>query len=59
MNGLPHEILHDIFIQLSLDQRLKCTLVGRSWYTALYKRTLLYDVTINSQHKHDNFIDML
>ncbi|KAI8889396.1 hypothetical protein K501DRAFT_329187 [Backusella circina FSU 941] len=56
MTNLPPEILHDIFIKVSLQQRVKCMLVCRHWFNVLHNRSLLYDVEIDCVHRLKSFI---
>jgi hypothetical protein len=61
MDKLPSKILNKIFIQLELQQRLKCLLVCRNWWKVLDKYSLFYDIHLDeSENKHqlDRFIDM-
>jgi hypothetical protein len=46
MDKLPLELLHKIFIQLDLQQRLVCLLVCRSWWRVLDTYSLFYDVNL-------------
>jgi hypothetical protein len=61
MDKLPSEILNKIFIQLDLQQRLKCLLVCRNWWSVLDKYSLFYDIHIDESeniHQFDRFMEM-
>jgi hypothetical protein len=44
MDKFPPEILHRIFAQIGLQQRLVCLLVCRSWWRVLDGYSLFYDI---------------
>jgi hypothetical protein len=48
MDKLPPEILHTIFIKLDLQQRLKCLLVCRSWFSVLDRYCLFFDIKMDA-----------
>jgi hypothetical protein len=52
MEKLPTEVLHKIFIELELHQRLICLLVCRSWWRVLEKYSLFYTVEIKQCSKY-------
>lgn len=52
MDHIPVEILHHIFIQLELKDRLECMLVCRFWYDTLDGRSLLHSLYIPSGRFH-------
>lgn len=48
MNHLPLEVLHEIFIKLDLEVKLKCLYVCRRWYDVLDRRSLLHSIFITT-----------
>jgi hypothetical protein len=59
MSILPAEVLHEIFIQLPLLQRLECMLVCRQWRHTLDKRSLLHNVSIHNTESFQKFNAMI
>ncbi|KAI8882313.1 hypothetical protein K501DRAFT_273824 [Backusella circina FSU 941] len=59
MDRLPTEILHSVFIQLPLRQRLECTLVCRYWSDLLRKRSLFHTVVMEEEDICDRFLEMI
>ncbi|KAI8890296.1 hypothetical protein K501DRAFT_328656 [Backusella circina FSU 941] len=57
MEKVPPEILHVIFTHLDLDERLKCTIICRSWWQILNKYSLFYNVEI--AYNEDEFIKFM
>jgi hypothetical protein len=54
MDNLPTEILHRIFIQLELKQRLVCTLVCRNWWQILDTYSLFCNVELKKGKEQFN-----
>jgi hypothetical protein len=50
MDKIPPELLHNIFIQLNLQQRLLCLNVCRSWWRVLDKHSLFYSVEMREDN---------
>jgi hypothetical protein len=59
MDRFPPELLHNVFIQLDLSERLICTLVCHKWWSVLDTCSLLCDVEIKSERQFHRFIDMI
>jgi hypothetical protein len=58
MDHIPIEILHLIFIQLTLKDKLQCMLVCQFWYNTLDQRSLLHTLHI-SDDQFQRFKDMV
>jgi hypothetical protein len=54
MDKLAPEILHNIFIQLDLKQRLECLRVCRSWWSVLDGYSLFYSVKLTRENNQSN-----
>jgi hypothetical protein len=62
MDKLPAELLHKIFIELKLEQRLKCLTICRSWWSVLDSYGFFYDIILRESNKgkrFNRFMDML
>jgi hypothetical protein len=61
MDKLPAELLHKIFIELKLEQRLKCLTVCRSWWRVLDRYSLFYDLLLEEGDDNglNTFMDTL
>ncbi|KAI8885752.1 hypothetical protein K501DRAFT_270516 [Backusella circina FSU 941] len=59
MDKLPVEILHWVFIELHMRQRLEYTLACRQWVDILPSRSLFHSVTISFVNMHDRFLNMI
>jgi hypothetical protein len=59
MDKLPVELLHKIFIQLDLQQKLACLTVCRSWWRVLDKYRLFNSIVLQkSDDQLNRFMDM-
>ncbi|KAI8880283.1 hypothetical protein K501DRAFT_302292 [Backusella circina FSU 941] len=59
MDKLPSEILHKVFIQLDLQQRLICLLICRNWWNVLDRCSLFYDINLNEDDdQFDRMMDI-
>jgi hypothetical protein len=56
MDKLPSEILHSIFIQLDLQERLTCLTVCTRWRNVLDKGALFYSFTITNNNQFRRFM---
>jgi hypothetical protein len=54
MDKLPPELLHKIFIQLDLQQRLVCLTVCRSWWRVLDQCCLFYSIVLRNEDDYFN-----
>jgi hypothetical protein len=60
MNILANEVLHNIFIQLELEERIECTLVCHKWWRVLDNYSLVHDIKINqNQDGFSRFLEMI
>jgi hypothetical protein len=59
MDKLPPEILHKIFFQLDLQERLYCLIICRKWWSVLDKYSLFCRIELQSKDGHFNrLVDM-
>jgi hypothetical protein len=56
MDRLAPEILHSVFIQLDLQERLICLTVCTRWWSVLDKGALFYSFTITSNNQFRRFM---
>jgi hypothetical protein len=60
MNNVPSEIVQKIFTQLSLADRLECTLVCRNWWRILDGCCLFYSIEIKTnENLFRRFMEMI
>ncbi|KAI8881854.1 hypothetical protein K501DRAFT_334421 [Backusella circina FSU 941] len=59
MDALPPEILHQIFIKLTLVQKQECMYVCPQWRDLIRERSLFHSVYIPNRHVYNKFVNLV